>query len=115
MCLKRCVRTRNSHFAGAGDIEALAVTHHRMQQRLALLSVVVQRQHIASHATAVERPVNLLPSRPCCFSLETLATGTAAVFLQFVDAVEIRRVGRSSETRADTEAINWGIAFNEVA
>src|SRR6516225_6533151 len=63
----------------------------------------------------IQRPIDLLPPRPCCFALGTLTTGTAAVFLQFVCAVKIRRVGRSIEARADTEAIDWGTDLNKVA
>src|SRR3990172_9610187 len=89
---------------------ALARLHDRMDQRFALLIVVLYRERVAGH-TAVRpvAPPNLLAARPGRFSGRMLAARRSGIFLELVSAIERRRIGGGGEARADAKAVDRSI------
>src|SRR5262245_20304156 len=82
-------------------------THDELEQWLARLWVIVEREDIASHTSIRSQlAVYLLTTRPCGFTRRALAPRLSAIFLQFIGTIHVGSVSRGVETRADGEIID---------
>src|SRR5262249_62091674 len=76
-------------------------------QRFAGLLVTLDGEDVASHATVGARAAPpLLAPRPGGFAGGAFAPRQAGIFLELVNAIEPRRVGRCGQTAADAEAVD---------
>src|SRR5207247_9756192 len=99
-----------------GEADAPPGTHDGHEEGRARLRVVLEREHVLAHAAVV--PVaapDLLAARPARLALGALAPRPPRVLDQLVGAVEVGRVGRGDEARAEAEAVDRRAARDQVA
>ena len=87
-------------------MQALAIFHHRNQQRLAGARRIFQPQNVAAESAIRRRaPVHLFAAGPGGLAFGTLAPRPAGVFLELVNHIQGRRVGGSIQPGADAKTV----------
>ena len=87
--------------------DALSRFDDRLEQRHAVQLIRCDGQHVVQQmAGPIGVSIHLLAARPRGLMLRAFAARAPGVFLQLVDAVQIRCVGRCAHVRSDAVGVN---------
>src|SRR5580704_426581 len=105
--LELALHARPDRIEGFRRLQSSAVLHDAMQQWLSGFVVTFKCQNIVRHAAVgAKAPPHLLAARPGGLVLRALAARDPGVFLQFVNAVDRRHVGRRRHGGTDADAVD---------